>query len=177
MNYAVTGELKPSSRFGIATIIKAVLEKTTAATVTTTVATYQTNKTVLAIAAKSRHGLGAKKPPLYLTDLEGGGDMSNYIPIGSGIGVLLLFEVLIMGREATAYNYRDIDHECLSMKTAAVTVSTTVAMNLMNYAVLGKLAARIGIATTELVLIKTTAVTVNTTAKTLRTKITAVGKY
>ena len=31
--------------------------------------------------------------------------MSNYIPIGSGIGVLLLFEVLIMGREATAYNY------------------------------------------------------------------------
>ena len=50
---------------------------------------------------------------LNLTDLEGGGDMSNYIPIGSGIGVLLLFEVLIMGREATAYNYRDIDHECL----------------------------------------------------------------
>ena len=39
--------------------------------------------------------------------------MSNYTPIGSGIGVLLLFEVLIMGREATAYNYRDIDDECL----------------------------------------------------------------
>ena len=41
------------------------------------------------------------------------GIMVNYIPIGSGIGVLLLFEVLIMGRESTAYNYRDIDHECL----------------------------------------------------------------
>ena len=39
--------------------------------------------------------------------------MSNYTPIGSGVGVLLLFEVLIMGREATAYNYRDIDDECL----------------------------------------------------------------
>nr|YP_009431920.1 NADH dehydrogenase subunit 6 [Oscarella pearsei]ATA66357.1 NADH dehydrogenase subunit 6 [Oscarella pearsei]ATA66369.1 NADH dehydrogenase subunit 6 [Oscarella balibaloi] len=50
---------------------------------------------------------------LNLTDLEGGGDMSNYIPIGSVIGVLLLFEVLIMGREATAYSYRDIDHEYL----------------------------------------------------------------
>lgn len=50
---------------------------------------------------------------LNLTDLEGGGDMSNYIPIGSVIGVLLLFEVLIMGREATGYSYRDIDHECL----------------------------------------------------------------
>nr|YP_004123364.1 NADH dehydrogenase subunit 6 [Plakortis simplex]ADO51513.1 NADH dehydrogenase subunit 6 [Plakortis simplex] len=47
---------------------------------------------------------------LNLTDLEGVGDMSNYIPIGSVMGVFLLFEIFIIGREAIVYSNGDTDY-------------------------------------------------------------------
>jgi NADH-quinone oxidoreductase subunit J len=47
---------------------------------------------------------------LNLTDLEGVGDMSNYIPIGSVMGVFLLFEIFIIGREAIVYSNGDTNY-------------------------------------------------------------------
>ena len=47
---------------------------------------------------------------LNLTDLEGVGDMSNYIPIGSVMGVFLLFEIFIIGREAIVYSKEETDY-------------------------------------------------------------------
>ena len=50
---------------------------------------------------------------LNLTDLEDAGDMSNYIPIGSVMGVFLLFEIFIIGKKAIVHRNRDTDYENL----------------------------------------------------------------
>lgn len=47
---------------------------------------------------------------LNLTDLGGGGDMSNYLPAGFIIGVVFLFEVLIFQSRMATFNLSYINY-------------------------------------------------------------------